>query len=312
MATTPQVVGKLSPPDMTQLSPSVFLYRPAPSLIGTVPSSPNLILIASWMDARDVHIYKYVARYQTHYPTACILLVKSFFRYYFSPGSARRDLAHAVDVIRDVVGNSAVTSLSINDKPAMLVHVFSNGGSCMLYYLYNLYAETATASPAPVTHNDNPRTASLLPPHVTIFDSAPGRWSYSGFTGAVLASLPVGWARTLAFPLVHLLGVWWVIKYRMLKVPEETHVWGLAHNDPALVREGCRAYIYSEADGFVDYRHVEEHANQAEINGYRIVHRDKFPHSRHVTHAHSDPNRYWFVVRNTWEARDHIDGRDGL
>lgn len=292
---------------MTQLSPSVFLYRPAPGLSEvdqTDPTAPRLVLLAAWMNAQDVHVVKYIARYQALYPTACILLVKSVFRYYFSPSSARREVTPAIQVIRNVVEHSSSSSLNPNDnEPRMLIHVFSNGGSCMLYHLYDTYAETATALPGPIAHTDDSNRHRLLPPHVTIFDSAPGRWSYSGSTQAVLVALPAGWARTVAFPLVHLLGMWWVIKYLLLKVPEETHVWGLAHNDPARGRETCRAYVYSEEDKFVDYRAVEEHADQAEINGYVVVRRDKFPNSEHVAHARSDPDRYWSLVKDTWEAR---------
>jgi hypothetical protein len=54
------------------------------------------------MDARDVHISKYIARYQTLYPTASVLLIKSFFRYYLSPVSAHLELAPAINEIRDV------------------------------------------------------------------------------------------------------------------------------------------------------------------------------------------------------------------
>lgn len=121
-------------------------------------------------------------------------------------------------------------------------------------------------------------------------------------------TLPAGWARRSIFPLVHLLGLWWIIKYLLLKVPEETHVWGEAHNDPARVRETCRAYIYSEADKFVDHRAVEEHADNAEKVGYLVVRRDKFPDSQHVAHARSDPERYWSVVKDTWEASHQVNG----
>lgn len=207
-------------PNMTRLSPSLFLYRPSPGVSVSDPTTPKLILLAAWMNARDVHIAKYITRYRAPYPTASILLAKSSFRYYLSPRSARLEVTPAVQVIRDIVPLSAD-----NAKPRMLIHVFSNGGSCVLYHLYDLYAETATGSLGSIAHKDGELARRLLPPHVTIFDSVPGRWSYSGSTRAVLASLPVGWLRRLAFPLVHLLGLWWVIKYVLLKVPEETHVW---------------------------------------------------------------------------------------
>ncbi|TVY85461.1 Transmembrane protein [Lachnellula suecica] len=287
---------------MTKLSPSVFFYRPAPSTSKATTNAPKLIFLATWMDAQDVHVAKYITRYQELYPTACILLAKSFFRYYFSPSSARREVAPAVDVIRDVLGET-----EDGEHPRMLVHIFSNGGSCIIYHLYDLCAET-TPSPASAASKAVLKNQQLLPPHVTIFDSVPGRYS-SGSTRAILVSLPAGWIRILAWPLVQLLGLWWIIKYRLLKMAQETQVWGLAHNDPGRALEICRAYIYSEADEFVDHRHVEEHADHAEINGYVVVRRDKFENSQHVAHARSDPDRYWSLVRSTWES-GQLDGEN--
>lgn len=241
------------------------------------------------MNARDTHIAKYITAYQTIYPAANVLLAKSSFRYYLSRHSARRQISPAVKVIRDILGSNAD-----NTTPQLLIHLFSNGGSCVLYHLYDLYHKT---SKFPAGSPDR-----TLPPHVTIFDSVPGRWSYAGSTNAVLLAIPPGMMRKSAFPFVHLLGAFWVVKYRVIKVPEETHVWGLAHNDRTRAWESCRAYVYSEADEFVDHRAVEEHANHAESNGYVILRRDKFSDSKHVAHAKSDPDRYWLLVKETWEA----------
>ncbi|KAG9233205.1 hypothetical protein BJ875DRAFT_464746 [Amylocarpus encephaloides] len=257
------------------------------------------------MDARDVHIAKYIARYQALYPSASILLVKSFFRYYFIPESARREVDPAVSVVRNFI------SRPNNDKPKVLIHLFSNGGSCMLYHLYDVYAEAAQVSSRLHVQKEKKESGfpddHLLPPHVTIFDSAPGRWAYTGSTQAVLVGLPAGLIRNLAFPLVHLFGLWWVIKYLLLKRPQETHIWGLAHNDPAKARETCRAYVYSEADEFVNYHDVDEHADHAERNGYVVMRREKFVDSQHVTHARFDPDRYWSLVEDAWEAGSQAD-----
>ena len=164
----------------------------------------------------------------------------------------------------------------------------------MLYHLYDVYAETYHGS--------------LIPQHVTIFDSVPGRWSYSGGTGALLVGLPNVWVRLLALPLVHLLGLWWFIKYRVLKIPEESFVWGRAHNDASRVRETCRVYIYSEDDIFVHFSAVEENADHAEANGF-VVEREKFPNSSHVAHARSDPDRYWAISKDIWgSALKSIEG----
>lgn len=277
-----------------QLSASVSVYRP--NIFTTLDkrraNSPKLILLATWMDARDEHIIKYITRYQNLHPTACILVAKSFLGYYFSPAAARRDMLPAAGVIRDILqidnNNYNYKDTNNNNTPDMLIHVFSNGGSCMLYHLYDLYAESYRRQ--------------LLPPHVTIFDSLPGRWNYSAGTGAVLVGLPSGLMRLLFLPFVHLLGIFWWIKFRVLRIPEEASVWALAHNDTSRVRETGRAYVYSEADTFVHFSTVEEHADQAEGNGFVVERREKFVNSSHVAHARSDPDRYWAFTKEVWEA----------
>jgi hypothetical protein len=116
----------------------------------------------------------------------------------------------------------------------------------MFYHLYGLYAELSVTSSNPAAYkydgNPNHGRPGVLPPHIAIFNSAPGCWSYSS-SQVVLAGPPAGRIRTLLLPLVHLLGMWWAIKYTLFKVPEETYVWGLAHNDLARAREACRSYI---------------------------------------------------------------------
>lgn len=42
--------------------------------------APKLIFIAAWMDARDVHISKYIAQYREFYPAAIIVLVRFVFK----------------------------------------------------------------------------------------------------------------------------------------------------------------------------------------------------------------------------------------
>ncbi|CAG8957088.1 hypothetical protein HYFRA_00009289 [Hymenoscyphus fraxineus] len=265
----------------TQLSNSVSFYRPN-SLSKNNTDSPKLILLATWMDAANAHISKYIVRYQALYPNAHILLVKS-------PSRARRDLMPATHVIRDVLDPEKIDGSSDKSKiPSMLIHVFSNGGSCMLYHLYDLYAEK---------YQDQ-----LLPWHTTIFDSVPGSWTYSGGKDSVLVGLPSGIIRTLAIPFLHLLGIFWFFKFKIFRIPEPASVWAQAHNDTVRVRESCRAYFYSEEDKFVHFRNVEEHADDAEANGFVVECREKFPNSGHVAHARSAPDRYWALCQSVWEA----------
>ncbi len=118
-------------------------------------------------------------------------------------------------VIRSTIDCSA--SSEENKQPELLVHIFSNGGSAMLYYLYEAYAVTSPSQ----------GTSDSTLPHVTVFDSVPGGFSYWGLVGAVLHTIPNKlWARLVATPLVHSLGLCLWVRYRVLRVAEETRVWG--------------------------------------------------------------------------------------
>jgi hypothetical protein len=71
---------------MERLSPAVSLYRPEETgLLNGSPSSPKLIIVASWTDVRDEHIAKYVINYQALFHNAQILLVKSAPELFFNP-----------------------------------------------------------------------------------------------------------------------------------------------------------------------------------------------------------------------------------
>ncbi|CAG8976875.1 hypothetical protein HYALB_00003486 [Hymenoscyphus albidus] len=272
----------------TQLSNSVSFYRPN-GLSETNTDSPKLILLATWMDAANAHIGKYIVRYQALYPNAHILLVKSCFPYYFSPSRARRDLMPATHVIRDVLDPEKIGGSSDKSKtPSMLIHVFSNGGSCMVYHLDDLYAEN---------YQDR-----LLPWHTTIFDSVPGSWTYPGGKDSVLVGLPSGIVRTLAIPFLHLLGIFWFFKFKIFRIQELASVWAQAHSDTVRIRESRRAYFYSKEDKFVHFGTVEEHADNAEANGFVVEYRENFPNSGHVVHARSAPDWYWALCQSVWEA----------
>ena len=75
----------------------------------------------------------------------------------------------------------------------------------MFYHLYGLSAELSVTSSNPAAYegddNSNHDRQGVFPPHITIFDSAPGCWSYSS-SQVVLAGPPAGMIRTLLLPLV--------------------------------------------------------------------------------------------------------------
>jgi hypothetical protein len=279
---------------MTKMSGLVFFFRP--SIPVRDPSAPELILLATWMDARNAHIAKYVIQYQALYPTSSILLIRSSITCYLSPDSALKDIEPAVHLMQQElssVGNG-------DTKPRLLVHMFSNGGSCMIYHLYHKYTKYMAHSKIEKLMGD--KQCCPLPRHMGVYDSAPGGWGYRSSTSAVLQSIPAGIMRQIALPFVYLLGAWWWVKYRVLGVAEDTVVWGLTHNGAANKLETSRVYFYSEADKMIDFHDVETHIDDATAKGFIVTHNIKLRDSDHVAHARRYPELYWGTIREAWNS----------
>lgn len=242
------------------------------------------------MDAQEAHLAKYTAKYQALYPDSHILLIRSFV-YHFVGSKFPGEIAPSVPVIRSILGEEdGAAAAGSNQTPKMLIHVFSNGGSTALKYLYDLYPKTV-------------RGQGSLPAHVTIFDSAPGRfqWSRSVTAFALSAARSNLFVRMFVTAMAHLMSaLYWVLTVPWRRGGFLERTW-LAHNVKTKNQtEIRRTYIYSKEDKLVDYRDIEEHAAQALQQGYQVT-LEEFKGTAHVAHARGDEARYWSIVRDTWE-----------
>lgn len=282
-----------------RISKIIYLHRPkparTPSEITTTTTtssssspSPRLILLGGWMEAREAHLAKYTTALQSLYPDTPILLVRSFAYHFRSSTRFPAEVAPAAPLLRSLLAEA-----SPSQQPQVLVLVFSNGGSTMLRLLREAYARSAQQG-----------ETSSFPPHVTVFDSAPGKLSWSR---SVLAfSMGLARANFLVRLVGKLLIHGFVALYWLLHVP-----WGrpgslgrtwAAHND----RDGNgaevrRTYVYSGSDELIDERDVEEHAAVARGRGYE-VRLERFEGTAHVAHVRGDEERYWRVIKETWEG----------
>jgi hypothetical protein len=243
------------------------------------------------MGAADVHLAKYISKYRDLYPTAQILLVKCPVSHMIFRARGRESVRPAVDVIRAAVDGDAQDGGEGEQKPELLVHLFSNGGSAVLSWLYACFAEAGSA----------------LPLHTTVFDSAPGRFTWATSYRAIVTSFAPGLTRWLAAPFVHsLCAAFWLlyIPWRRFGRRDPFTLEGGSHNDVTKVREKGRCYVYSDRDDLVTADMVEEHAADAIRKGWERerVRLEKFRGSGHVAHMKADPERYWRVVRETWEG----------
>jgi hypothetical protein len=261
---------------MSKLADNVYLYTPSQVSTGST-SSPKLIVVFSWMDARDLHIVKYITQHQATFPESQILLVKCNQIQFLWEPAGKRNAKVAVPVIRAAVPPNS-------QPPELLFHVFSNGGSGMLHRVRNAYRDA---------------TGEDLPPHYTVFDSCPGNASYSRAVTAFTTGIKPRWLRWIWTPFIHLYLLWYFLATKMPGAkPDVLSLINTAHNVNT-GREIRRAYIYSEADALIDWKYVEEHAEEAKQKGFN-VRLEKFNGTAHVTHARGDPPRYWSIVKQTW------------
>uniref|UniRef100_A0A8H7N2K7 Indole-diterpene biosynthesis protein PaxU n=1 Tax=Bionectria ochroleuca TaxID=29856 RepID=A0A8H7N2K7_BIOOC len=285
-------------PAPIQLSPSVFLYQEDASLKETHQegqNGPRLVILATWVFAQDKHIVKYIDKYRALFPNASILVVKSFPRHFSWIPGARKELEPAAVAIRGLLSADDQTGTSAS-RPPMLVHLFSNSGLGTIYNLCDAYSGTKERE------KTNPR--DRLPLHATIFDSSPGTYEYWPLASAVMFGVPRGkWlARIMATPLAHLLSMCLWVWVRVLGGVDWLRVWGQAANNRTRSVETCRSYVFSAADPLVRKDAVQANAKDALVEGFHVLYQEDFGNSKHAAHARSDPDRYWRVVRDTWDG----------
>nr|ANM86494.1 hypothetical protein [Cladonia uncialis subsp. uncialis]AUW31395.1 hypothetical protein [Cladonia uncialis subsp. uncialis] len=303
-------------PDWIQLSPSVFLFKsdsqptaaaPSSSTIAhandatelstssaaSIPpplelSSPKLVVLMTWMSAQPSHINKYILGYHSLYPTTRILIVRSsppdiFHR---SRNAQRRRVAPAVSTI--VASFPHTLPATVQENPEFILHIFSNGGSHQVRNLRLAYRET---------------TSAPFPPHVTIFDSCPGRATFKRSVLALSSALPS--SPSLRFPLLGLIytivSIYWLI-FIPFHIPDPIERVRQALNDPELMEgEKRRCYMYSKVDPMVGWSDVEDHARMAAEECGFEVRKEQFVGSGHCAHVRGAERRYWEVVAGLYK-----------
>ncbi|KAK0718995.1 hypothetical protein B0T21DRAFT_374563 [Apiosordaria backusii] len=275
---------------MTKISPSAYVYTPPSDNSNNTNTNgdPKFIILATWMGARDLHIAKYLLPYLSLYPSSSILLLRSEPRHFFSKTAGPSDVAPSVPFIKSLFTPSSQTGTS-EDKPQVLIHLWSNGGSLLLHHLRLAL------------------TPQLLPKYIIIYDSCPGQYRYLSAFRAFSAGLS-GVLYYLVAPALHLFCAWgwfWHVLIGKNQTGPLAYL-NRGHNDVEKLgeREVRRGYIYSEGDELVHWSDVEAHAGEAKKVGFKEVRLEKFEGTGHVAHGRGEENqkRYWEVVRGLWEG----------
>ncbi|RFU79873.1 hypothetical protein TARUN_2362 [Trichoderma arundinaceum] len=303
MASTATTLVKKEPPlsFMQHLSSSVSYYCPPDAL---APNSnktnentnerrhPELILVLSWMGARDTHIAKYIAQHRALFPSSRILLIRSPASHVFWPSLARRHIPPAIRILKDFAEPEPTASTTaISGRPRVLLHILSNGGVSTAARIRELLRKELGTDAA--------GNKLVIPRYALCLDSCPGNFEWRSTHRALLQSLP-RWSS----PMVHLvIAIAWVIyKLRLTRPAQNLNAEALRRAS-LLRRETQRTYLYGTADAVISWRHVENHARRAEEAGFK-VRRERFEGGEHVSLVRKESQRYWQAVKETWDEAE--------
>ncbi len=289
---------------MTRLSGSVSYYIPKSIAADSSslppnpppPSSkpdPELILLFSWMGAKDEHIAKYVEQHRVVFPTSRIIVARCPFSHVACPPLAWQHIQPIVPILRQFIDTSpplsnldlAKSSSSSKPQPQVLIHAFSNGGisTAMLLYAALKRSQNGTL---------------LLPRYTLLFDSCPGTFRWRN-TAAAMAQVLPRWTHGLARAVVF--SIWLMYKLLPFMQPAQDRNTRQIRHPRYLEREVRRGYLYGSEDDKIPEADVEKQAALAREAGFD-VRMERFEGAKHcaipVTHA----ARYWAAVREIWDG----------
>ncbi|KAJ4298195.1 hypothetical protein N0V90_006094 [Kalmusia sp. IMI 367209] len=229
------------------------------------------------MGAAPKHIAKYTVTYRKLFPTARIVLVRNELPDFFhGEATYHKLLIPAIGIVKE----------HVNVGGQILVHSFSNGGGNQLLEFAKAWVK---------------REESPLPMRAQVIDSAPGTGGWKRSHAAMATSLPQFWLwRVLGSVTIHL---FLATVFVFTKLSRREHMMAIIRrqlNDPSLFNQRApRVYLYSKADEMVGHDEVEEHADQAEAQGWKVT-RVRFERSPHAGHIREDEGRYWGAVQEAW------------
>ncbi|KAK3064591.1 hypothetical protein LTS18_005803 [Coniosporium uncinatum] len=259
-----------------QIARDIFFHEAAEVDGFSYGSSPNLVIVSAWMGAAPKHIAKYSSTYTKRYPSSQIIVIANSMADVFITSSAahHRRLRPVIEVIQACV--------KMNDKPRILLHVFSNGGSMTACHLAIAY-RSQLSLPLPIT--------------AMALDSCPGLPEYWTGLRAVSTGLPKSFLpRLLGLLVIHLALITFAVVDNLI-VSESFFTWLRRNlNDESLfAKEVPRCYLYSKEDDMVLWRDIEAHAADAVAEGYDVE-KVRFEGSKHVGHMVVDSKRYWSAI----------------
>lgn len=236
-------------------------------------------MLTPWLAAQARHITKYTDVYQSIFPSASILVIRTTpaDMVYRSYKSQQEDLNRILPLLQ---------TKTEDEEPEILLHMFSNAGAHKASRLARAYKV---------------QTSAPLRCGVMVFDSAPGVATYSRIVDAMTVGLPaIPLLRQLLACLVHfLVALIWMQSYfsggaNLVQRARMDLI------DMNLIKSNRgRLYLYSTGDRMVGWEDVESHALEAERSRERVK-MEKWGGTPHVGHMANDGNRYWGAIESFW------------
>lgn len=267
---------------MQTLSESVSYFDPKVEAAGS-NNEPDLILIMSWMAAREAHISKYVAQYRKMFPSSRILVAQCPMAHVTFPWRTRGAIAPAIPFLRELAERQKKNDAAGDKSPKLLLQMFSNGGVHTASWIRRMLQE------------GQPDRRDVMPRYVMLMDSCPGQFRWQSSYRAVMQSLP-WWSG----PIIHAVIAMVCLYHYLRRLPPIQNRNAQALRSPKLLERECRrTYLYGTADDLVLWTDVEYNARKAKEAGFN-VRMEKFQGARHVAITRSEPERYWRAIRESW------------
>lgn len=295
--------------DFVLIGPLTFLYTPSE------PTPGQLIILCTWLGAARKHIAKYTALYRCTAPNARILLIESSIGILTSAFVRRQRIIKfepAASAVMETLaecehrsppypgesvngrfrdektslGIRRSTSSSSHTQSKTLLHIFSNGGMNSATHLLHVLR----------SRMDEPLAFRGI-----LFDSCPGKGtSYWQTFDAMVLSFPknIVW-RFVGALAVHCFLIF-IAVYIACGNENPVTLWRrtpLEESSPA--RGAC--YIYSKEDRMIEWRDIEQHAEEARRKGW-MVKEVLFQGSEHCAHLNMDRRRYLEAVNDVWQG----------
>lgn len=288
--------------ELNRVNSHVFVSPAGVASNGPDPSSPSVIVVFGWFNARLSHERKYVDGFKTIYSTSTVVLVKADSSWLYTSQAGREKILEPVADLLDRVRLDEGRHWR-----GLLLQAMSNGGGMQLL----AFSKLLTKRPK------TPSGLGGLNPVALVLDSVPDsnglRCMVVVFTHAVRSPFK----RILAMPVLAFLYGLFALSYgsppvlldlrRRLNSPDLVP---LARrigekregHDPKSPGQGGvpRLYFASKTDHMTRFPQVKAHMDEGRRLGFD-VRAEIFENSTHVSHAKTDPERYWGAIKTLWK-----------